>query len=113
MSYVCHKKWILPSGATHLYVNCTADKVAMKDKLSNYDNDPYMEQEKKAMREVEATAILSVVILVLGCCGCIFCFSRFVVIPYKEAQKLHVTSQETEGLAPPNTNGEPSLAQIT
>jgi hypothetical protein len=71
LSFVCQKKWTFPSGATHMSVNCTADKAA---KLANTGdaNDQefkFMELQRKQNLQQDIAMITGFSIIMLCLAG--------------------------------------------
>jgi hypothetical protein len=80
-------KFDLLKGATHVSVDCTADKAEKQQKIKNkdFDNDeldPFMANLRKSQRELYAfIAGIILVILAFGFC-CMCCAYKYGVRPY-------------------------------
>ena len=118
--FACQHDWTFPEGTTHLRVNCTANtEVVQMIATANADGryeDPYMKEEQRTLHEMEVVAIVISLIFVLGCCGCVYCAYRFIVLPYRESTDSTAMREQSAALVPDVTeNGdeEEITAQIT
>jgi hypothetical protein len=104
IAFVCSRKLEVPEGATHLSVDCTADKTLLKKMLKNgdLDNDPrfapYQRQAQKERREYYAFVVA---LAVAACACCLFCLllvHRYAFKPYLKALKRTRSDPELAGL---------------
>jgi hypothetical protein len=98
---LCAKTLHVPAGATHLSVDCTADKDALKKMLKNGEldqedpyTDPYMRQQMQFYAFVAALAVAA-----CACCFlCLLLFHRFAFVPYLKTLKRTRSDPELAGL---------------
>jgi len=119
LSFACGKGWTFPLGATHLSVNCTADKAAQlaalknptKEYITHITDDTYMKQieekEEQARKETHRIELF----LVIGLSICMLCLvggclgSAYIVARHSrsnnsysvvEREKLKLTEETPE-----------------
>ena len=115
LSFACGKGWTFPLGATHLSVNCTADKAAQlaalknptKEYITHITDDTYMKQEEQARKETHRMELF----LVIGLSICMLCLvggcvgSAYIVARHSrsnnsysvvEREKLKLTEETPE-----------------
>lgn len=107
-NFVCQRAWQFPEGATHISVNCTADKAAklvQEDKNnqgSDPKKDPYLlaqqESTKNEIHELEVVLFVVLGLVLCSCFGCLCATYALVVRPYQESVLHASTSTERDGL---------------
>ena len=89
--YFCDGKKEIPNGVTHIQVDCTADKIALKEYVKKNKNkiaggngyeDPYMKAQRAQVREFHLVVVF-IITLCTGACFCgLFCAYKSCVKPY-------------------------------
>jgi len=107
-NFVCQRAWQFPEGATHISVNCTADKAAKvvlqdQNNIGNDPNkDPYLiAQQQRTKNEIQELEIVLFVVLSVLVCSCFACFCAtyaLVIRPYQNSVLHASTSTERDGL---------------
>jgi hypothetical protein len=104
MRFMCSQKLEVPEGATHLSVDCTADKALLQKMLKNGEldtdpnMDPYLRHQVKERREYYAFVVA---LAVAACACCLFCLllvHRYAFKPYLKAMKRTRSDPELAGL---------------
>jgi len=109
--HMCKYDWKYPEGATHVSVDCTADKKEKKKRIDNPSeqniNDPYMKQvwQQEERKRHELYAVLFAALLLCLCAGfCFFgCAHRHVIQPYFATIKKSRSDPELKRLAEQDT----------
>lgn len=104
VDFICTKQWELPPGATHMSVNCTADKqlVILEHQHAVQHED---EQQQRQFHEYELFWIIVIIVLFLGCFLFVCFVNRCIVAPYREPVLANARRQEQEDLMPAETDG--------
>ena len=120
-NFVCQRAWQFPEGATHMSVNCTADKAAKIVQLEKINrggdltNDPYLlAQQKRTKEEIHELEIVLFVVLALVLCSCFGCLCAtyaLVIRPYQESVLTNSSSTERDELMQ-TSNNDMQEAQI-
>jgi hypothetical protein len=110
LKFICSLKLEVPQGATHLSVDCTADKAELKNLLKNgkLELDPHMksyaDHQKRERREYYAFVVA---LSVAGCACCFICLlmvHRYAFKPYIKALKRTRSDPELAGLTSPDAS---------
>lgn len=92
LRHICRYEWTLPEGATHVSVDCTADKEEKEERLKKKNKDdrkpfnpPIVEHKydyQKQRREYYAVQLFAIGFVLLVVCASLFCTYQYAVKPY-------------------------------
>jgi hypothetical protein len=105
LKFICSKRLEVPEGATHLSVDCTSDKAALKEmkKRGELDEDlmvdPNARRQQKERREHYAFVVGMTIMLLAFVSACLVLVHRYAFQPYLKAVKRSRSDPELFGLA--------------
>jgi hypothetical protein len=112
-------KWdgSLPTGTTHVSVDCTADKEKKRERVAKDPNadrqDAYFAQALRHRRELFMFVIAIVAICLCACFVCLFCSYRYGIQPYLATLKRSKSDPELKGLVRAATDSGNGTADLT
>eukprot|EP00540_Astrosyne_radiata_P019333 CAMPEP_0116864436 /NCGR_PEP_ID=MMETSP0418-20121206/24818_1 /TAXON_ID=1158023 /ORGANISM="Astrosyne radiata, Strain 13vi08-1A" /LENGTH=150 /DNA_ID=CAMNT_0004499651 /DNA_START=252 /DNA_END=704 /DNA_ORIENTATION=+ len=112
LGYLCRKGWAVPSGATHVSVNCTEDH--SEQTRADFERERNFERLDKGFQEAKHTiavmGLTTLVVAILLCCTCCTFGYRWVVRPYTKA--LRDANREVRGLMDQSDTTPPPAGDV-
>jgi hypothetical protein len=110
MRHMCEYQWTTADvldGATHVSVDCTADKQMKQEKMKQAEKDPFsaissidpfLLQRQHQMRELFTFVVAIVAICLCSCAICLVCSYRYSLQSYLVTLKRRKSSLEMQGM---------------
>jgi len=94
----CEEDWAVPESATHIRVDCTADKQTLIADRTSFEDYDRISWERRQMWFAEASYLTAIVVATLVCLLCLCGVHYWVVLPRVKAMRESTTVQESEQL---------------